>query len=61
MIGSKVKIIKGNHAGEFGEVLDSIRFEGISEPIWCVYLGGTDVIPCVKKELEVLECANRKT
>ena len=59
MIGKHVRITKGNHAGEFGEVLDSIRFEGINEPIWCVYLGGTTTVPCVKKELEVLECANR--
>ena len=54
MIGKHVRITKGKHAGEFGEVLDSIKFEGINEPVWCVYLGGTDVVPCVKKELEVL-------
>ena len=37
-----------------GQVLDSIVFPQIKEPVWCVYLGGTVTVPCCRDELEVI-------
>lgn len=54
MIGSKVRIKKGNHAGEFGEVVDSTTFAGVNEPVYRVWLGGDSTEMCCADEMDVI-------
>ena len=54
MIGKTVMITRGEHCGKVGQVLDSIVFPQVKEPVWCVYLGGTVTVPCCQDELEVI-------
>ena len=54
MIGKRVRILRGDHCGKVGEVVDSIVFPQVREPVWCVYLGGTVTVPCCRDELEVI-------
>lgn len=56
MIGKKVRIIRGPHTGETGEVVDSTTFAGIKEPVYRVWLGGTDSALCCEDEMEVIVC-----
>ena len=51
--GAKVLIRRGTYLGHKGEVVGTLEHEKAS-PIYCVYIGGCDVVPCVEKELEVL-------
>ena len=54
MIGKKVRILRGEHCGESGEVVDSTTFTGIKEPVYRVWLGGTDSALCCADEMEVI-------
>ena len=54
MIGKKVRITRGPHSGEIGEVVDSTTFAGVKEPVYRVWLGGTDSALCCKDEMEVI-------
>ena len=57
MIGKHVRITKGKHAGEFGEVLGyAENVTGIKNPIYSVWLGGTDSALCCADEMEVVPC-----
>ena len=51
--GATVLINRGPYLGRKGEVIEHLEQEKIS-PIYCVYVGGVDVVPCCRKELEVL-------
>ena len=54
MIGQKVRILRGDNCGKIGEVVDSTTFSGIHEPVYRVWLGGTDSALCCEDEMEVI-------
>ncbi|WP_155836683.1 hypothetical protein [Anaeroarcus burkinensis] len=54
MVGKKVRILRGNHCGQIGEVVERIFFGKIKEPVYSVYIGGVDVVSCCGDEFEVL-------
>ncbi len=56
MIGKRVRILRGDHCEEIGEVVDSTTFTGIKEPVYRVCLGGTDSALCCEDEMEVIKC-----
>ena len=56
MNGKKVRIIKGKHCGQTGEVVGSENITGVAEPIYCVWLGCTDSALCCADEMEVVPC-----
>ena len=56
MIGKKVRIIRGPHSGEIGEVVNSASFPGVPGLVYVVYLGDTSTAMCSKKEMEVIVC-----
>ena len=57
MIGRHVRILRGKHHGKIGEVLGyAENVTGIKNPIYSVWLGGTDSALCCADEMEVVLC-----
>ena len=54
LVGKKVRILRGSHCGQIGEVVERIFFGQIQEPVYSVYIGGADVVSCCCDEFEVL-------
>ena len=51
--GARVLISRGTYIGRKGEVVGYLEVNAPS-PVYCVYIGGCDVVPCSETELEVL-------
>ena len=55
MTGKHVRILRGKHHGQTGEVLGyAENVTGIKEPVYSVWLGGTDSELCCADEMEVI-------
>ena len=55
MTGRHVLILRGKHHGKIGEVLGyAENVTGVKNPIYSVWLGGTDSALCCAEEMEVV-------
>ena len=55
MVGQRVCILRGKHHGQAGEVIGlAENVTGIKNPIYSVWLGGTDSALCCADEMEVV-------
>ena len=55
MIGKRVRVLRGDHYGQTGEVINLAQnVRGIKEPVYCVWFGGTDSALLFKHEMEVI-------
>ena len=55
MIGQKVRILRGDHYGKTGEVVDAVTFPGVAALFFTVYIGNAETTTCCAEEMEVIE------
>ena len=54
MIGKRVRILRGDHYGKIGEVVDAVTFPGVAALLFTVYIGNAETITCCAEEMEVI-------